>query len=369
MEETKSDLAPLTLCSAFNKTAIEERIAAIRHIKKATCASLIASSLLIVGVPAAFASTTYWILPNGAEAYSYSYGSADVAASTDGDETASTPQAIDGEGRPRGSADGAAIASGLDDGAVASAAGPGDIASAVENGLITSVAVSDDMVTTLADADAGSAAGTTEDDAVAYLNSLKPLGLTWEFETTTETMENGDGGVETNLVMAYDGKTVHAVYDRERGMYIASGETDLMHGEGSDAIDLEVTYDGTSASSGSASAEMAQPEGLTPVEGLHNELDHDADGLLINAYCVFTPQKMGDVAVEGGARVAETPESAESFQSSGGEETGYQELASKFAPFEKFGLSYDVKTGVLTYTDPTGKNAKAPACEQVCRRC
>ena len=192
MEETKSGLAPLTLCSAFNKTAIEERIAAIRHIKKATCASLIASSLLIVGAPAAFASTTYWILPNGAEAYSYSYGSADVAASTDGDETASTPQAIDGEGRPRGSADGAAIASGLDDGAVASAAGPGDIASAVENGLITSVAVSDDMVTTLADADAGGAVGTTEDDAVAYLNSLKPLGLAWEFETTTETMENGD---------------------------------------------------------------------------------------------------------------------------------------------------------------------------------
>ena len=68
MEESKSGLAPLTLCSAFNKTANEERIVAIMNIRKTTCAAFIASSLLIVGVPAAFASTTYWGLPHGGSA-------------------------------------------------------------------------------------------------------------------------------------------------------------------------------------------------------------------------------------------------------------------------------------------------------------
>lgn len=382
MEETKSGLAPLTLCSAFNKTAIEERIVAIMNIKKATCASLVASSLLIVGVPAAFASTTYWGLPNGGEAYSYTYDPADVATSADEDAVEEPETSAENVSSAQDAGQ-ASVSAFADADGVAS----GAVGNAVENVLITSATASSDMVTTLVGTDSEGVAETTEDDAAAYLNTLKPLGLTWQFET----VKDADGNMQTNLVMTYDGKTVHAVYDHERGIYIASGETDLVHSKGSDAIDLEVTYDDGAT----------KPEGLTPIEGLHDELDHDAAGSLINAYYVFTPQKMGDIAngdssdsatytvsatttaeeadgVEtraGGAAAAETtdavdtdateddasavevPESVASSQSDA-EEVSYQEFTDKFAPFEKLGLTYDAKTGALTYTDPTSKNAK-----------
>ncbi len=228
--------------------------------------------------------------------------------------------------------------------------------------LITGATESNDMVTTLVGTASEGAVETTEDDAVAFLDTLKPFGLTWWFDTT----KDADGTMQTNLVMTYDGKTVHAVYDHECGIYIASGEADLMHGKGSDAIDLEVTYAGAGAT---------QLEGLTPVEGLHDELDRDADGSLINEYYVFTPQTMGDINDDASDAVTytasasaseeaddtaavEVPESVASSQSDE-ERVRYQELESKFAPFEKLSLSYDPKTGDLTYTDLTSKNAKA----------
>ncbi len=372
MEETKSGLAPLTLCSAFNKTAIEERIVAIMNIKKATCASLVASSLLIVGVPAAFASTTYWGLPNGGEAYSYSYDPADVASSADGDteqqgvaaEEVSANQASSSSVANVGSAsapsenDQPSVSVTADADGVAGVAG-----SALDGILITSATESNDMVTTLVGTASEGAVETTEDDAAAFLDTLKPFGLAWQFETTKDT----DGTMQTNLVMTYEGKTVHAVYDHKCGIYIASGEADLMHGKGSDAIDLEVTY---------ADAGATQPEGLTPVEDLHDELDRDADGSLITAYYVFTPQTMGDIANDDASDAVtytasasaseetddetadEVPETVASSQSDE-ERVRHQELESKFAPFEKLGLSYDPKTGDLTYTDLTSKNAKA----------
>ena len=55
MEETKVGLAPLY--SGFSKTATEERIVAIMHIKKASLVALAASASLVVGIPAALATS------------------------------------------------------------------------------------------------------------------------------------------------------------------------------------------------------------------------------------------------------------------------------------------------------------------------
>lgn len=55
MEETKSGLAPLS--SGFSKTATKERIVAIMHIKKTSLVALATSASLIVGIPAALATS------------------------------------------------------------------------------------------------------------------------------------------------------------------------------------------------------------------------------------------------------------------------------------------------------------------------
>lgn len=55
MEETKSGLAPLY--SGFSKTATEERIVAIMHIKKTSLLAVAASASLVVGIPAALATS------------------------------------------------------------------------------------------------------------------------------------------------------------------------------------------------------------------------------------------------------------------------------------------------------------------------
>ena len=55
MEETRSGPAPL--CNNFSKNAIEERIIAIMKIKKTSLAALIAATVLVVGMTAAFATS------------------------------------------------------------------------------------------------------------------------------------------------------------------------------------------------------------------------------------------------------------------------------------------------------------------------
>lgn len=55
MEETKTGLAPLY--SGFSKTATEERIVAIMHIKKASFLALATSASLVIGIPAALATS------------------------------------------------------------------------------------------------------------------------------------------------------------------------------------------------------------------------------------------------------------------------------------------------------------------------
>lgn len=55
MEETKSGLAPLY--SGFSKTATEERIVAIMHIKKTSLLAVATSASLVVGIPAALATS------------------------------------------------------------------------------------------------------------------------------------------------------------------------------------------------------------------------------------------------------------------------------------------------------------------------
>ena len=54
MEETRSGLTPL--CNNFSKNAIEERIIAIMKIRKTSLVALIAATVLVVGMTAAFAT-------------------------------------------------------------------------------------------------------------------------------------------------------------------------------------------------------------------------------------------------------------------------------------------------------------------------
>lgn len=63
MEETRNVRAPL--CNGFGATAIEERIVAIMSIRKTSVAAVVASVALVVGVPAAFATTSAWDTGSG----------------------------------------------------------------------------------------------------------------------------------------------------------------------------------------------------------------------------------------------------------------------------------------------------------------
>ena len=80
MEETRSIRAPL--CNNFGATAIEERIVAIMNIRTTSAAALLASVALVVGVPAALATTSAWDAGNGT-----------VVISTDADQNEGTASA------------------------------------------------------------------------------------------------------------------------------------------------------------------------------------------------------------------------------------------------------------------------------------
>ncbi len=83
MEETRSVRAPL--CNSFGTTAIEERIVAIMNIRKTSAAALLASAALVVGVPAALATTSAWDTGDG-----------NVVISTDADQGETANEAGDG---------------------------------------------------------------------------------------------------------------------------------------------------------------------------------------------------------------------------------------------------------------------------------
>ena len=152
MEEMKSGLASFEVCNAFNRTAMEERVVAIMHIRKTTCAALLASSLLVVGVPAAFASTTYWGLPSGGQVWHFTYDADSVKETSEGDVTAALNRLVLEQAAEGGARVNSPDASGKDVSDVTAAAVPGSSAAlgdlAIKSLMIT------DAVATCADATA-----------------------------------------------------------------------------------------------------------------------------------------------------------------------------------------------------------------------
>ena len=352
MEESKSGLAPLTLCSAFNKTAIEERIVAIMNIRKTTCAAFIASSLLIVGVPAAFASTTYWGLPNGGSAYQYTFNPADIESSTD-TEASGIPfssatedtadqigtEAVEGRFSIDGAAQSGDTATSTDEEATGVEIPYGGSASAsqvIDNYLITGVAASNDSMAV----EVTSEGNLQADKVTAFLDTLKGFGLDWEI--ATETYD--EGTVQNTLAITYKGQAVHAIYDPQSGTLIASGEGDYMHGKstGVDAIDLVVAYDKVSN----------KPTGLD----ISPTLDDDVvNGTVpVTSWSTFVPQQAGDLATEETSLDAAAEQATDASES----ETSTAELISLFEPYAKFGLSYIPQSGAVTYTNPSGSNTE-----------
>ncbi len=360
MEESKSGLAPLTLCSAFNKTAIEERIVAIMNIKKTTCATFIASSLLIVGVPAAFASTTYWGLPNGGSAYQYTFNPADIESSTDADvETtkvaSETPfssatedtadqigaETVEGRFSIDGAVQSGDTATSTDEEATGVEIPYGGSVSAsqvIDNYLITSVAASNDSTAVEVTTSEGNLQASK---VTTFLDTLKDFGLDWEI--ATETYD--EGTTQNTLAITYKGQAVHAIYDPQSGTLIASGEGDYMHGKnaGVDAVDLVVAYDRVSN----------KPTGLD----ISPTLDDDVvNGTVpVTSWSTFAPQQAGGLATEETSLDATAEQATDESEMS---EASTAELISLFEPYTKFGLSYNPRSGAVTYTDPSGSNTE-----------
>ena len=331
MEESKSGLASLTLCSAFNKTAIEERIVAIMNIKKTTCATFIASSLLIVGVPAAFASTTSWSLPNGNVAYQYTYNPTDIVSDSD-EDTITQGSSIQTEGAGATSTDSTTATAG------------GDISSAsesfaqhIDDYVITSAAVSTEATSTAVTTEGSP----TMSDAAAFLNTLIDFGLDYSLTTTTYDT----GATEASLAITREGHAVHAIYDPKSRTLITTGEADYMHGNttGIDAIDLVVVYNKTNG----------EPEGLEVSTTLDADIASGKNPVDFSFLC--SPQQSGDTSNLSTRSDAPTEQVANASEES---EASTAELISLFEPYAKFGLSYSPQSGAVTYTDPSGSNTE-----------
>lgn len=330
MEESKSGLAPLTLCSAFNKTAIEERIVAIMNIKKTTCATFIASSLLVIGVPMAFASTTSWSLPNGNVAYQYTYNPTDIVSDSD-EDTATQGSSIQSEGASATSTD-------------STTATEDDVSSASES---FSQHIDDYVITNaVVSTEAANTAVTTEgnltmSDVTAFLNTLINFGLDYSFTTTT----NDTGTTEASLAIAREGHAVHAIYDPKSRTLITTGEADYMHGNntGIDAIDLEVAYNKTDG----------EPEGLEVSTTLDADIASGKNP--VDFSFLFAPQRSGDTSNLSTRSDTPTEQVANASEES---EASTAELISLFEPYAKFGLSYNPQSGAVTYTNPSGSNTE-----------
>lgn len=330
MEESKSGLAPLTLCSAFNKTAIEERIVAIMNIKKTTCATFIASSLLVIGVPMAFASTTSWSLPNGNVAYQYTYNPTDIVSDSD-EDTATQGSSIQSEGASATSTD-------------STTATEDDVSSAsesfsqhIDDYVITNAVVSTEAANTTVTTEGN----LTMNDVTAFLNTLINFGLDYSFTTTT----NDTGTTEASLAIAREGHAVHAIYDPKSRTLITTGEADYMHGNntGIDAIDLVVAYNKTDG----------EPEGLEVSTTLDADIASGKNP--VDFSFLFAPQRSGDTSNLSTRSDTPTEQVANASEES---EASTAELISLFEPYAKFGLSYNPQSGAVTYTNPSGSNTE-----------
>ena len=331
MEESKSGLAPLTLCSAFNKTAIEERIVAIMNIKKTTCATFIASSLLVIGVPMAFASTTSWSLPNGNVAYQYTYNPTDIVSDSD-EDTVALGSSAQSEGASATSTDSTTATAG------------GDISSAsesfsqrIDDYVITSAAVSTEATSTAVTTEGNP----TMSDVAAFLNTLIDFGLDYSLTTTTYDT----GATEASLAITREGHAVHAIYDPKSRTLITTGEADYMHGDntGIDAIDLVVVYNKTDG----------EPEGLEVSTTLDADIASGKNPVDFSFLCA--PQQSGSTSNLSTRSDAPTEQVANASEES---EASTAELISLFEPYAKFGLSYNPQNGVVTYTNPSGSNTE-----------
>ena len=229
MEETKSGLAPL--CSAFNKTAIEERIVAIMKVRKSSFAAVIASSLLVVGIPAAFASTAMFDLGNGS------------TVSVTAIENGTAVESVEGD----------VVAEG------------GEAAEAAE----------EDAVGREADATSPSTADEGDNEVTRLLATCEGFGLNW-----AQVFAGDKDASAANVVMFYNGKPVRSVRDLKTGAGLVRR---IDYG-----VDLVVVYgnDGKSVNEvpvgleeGDASFPAPATEGATAEEGETSEAAASADSV------------------------------------------------------------------------------------------
>ena len=359
MEETRGALAPLY--SAFNTGALEERIVAIMKVKKLSAAAVLASSLLIVGVPAALA-TTYAVGTDEGTAIISSRPS--VQADRNGEATPSSSH--DGGSTtplPRHAND-ASASDGAD--ARPSLAAPNEGPYANE----------------------AARAGRADELTERLLTSYEAFGLSWGYSRNASYYDDSPW----RLLMEYEGKDVCSVYDKLHNVWIAAslgttlranGGIDLMATYDADGTltgltecDVELSADNAAGDSAHADASATRDRssatsdrGRTGIffasasDGAVSHLSSSAGAAEWSSTEVSSSQVTSDASTAADAIHEEgvsyrTSEAAASFASDaafdaqeGGElsEADLRELRAWYAQFEPYGLIYDAANGSLIY--------------------
>ncbi len=353
MEEARGSFAPLY--SAFNTGALEERIVAIMKVKKLSAAAVLASSLLVAGVPAALATT-----------YSVSTDNGPVLISPRVSDGMSEPEVTwskdvrESDASPRYSAstseDGDATLSLDHDGESSSALLPhyadSVLASAGVDGI--SLASPDEGPYASEAALAGQADELTEQ----LLTSYEAFGLSWGYGRNASYYDDSPW----ELLMEYEGKDVCSVYDELHDVWIAASLGTTLRANG--GIDLMATYGADGKLTGLVECDVTLPEGT--LAGDDGEIAHvSGPGAVMFAASVsgdgdsFT-DGVGTVSGADGQvdAVASSPTSADAasafaqYVDSSEEGTAdSRDVLAWYEQFEPFGLTYDVKSETLTYHD------------------
>ena len=222
MEETRGSLAPLY--SAFNMGALEERIVAIMKVKKLSAAAVLASSLLVVGVPAALATTYAFGTDDGTVIISPRHSARDVENG------------------------GAALSSSLGDSSAESLSRHADGASSSDGA---------DGRPSLAAPDEGpyaneaARAGRADEAAERLLTSYEAFGLSWGYGRNASYYDDSPW----QLLMEYEGKDVCSVYDELHDVWIAASLGTTLRANG--GIDLMATYDADGMLTGLVECDVA----------------------------------------------------------------------------------------------------------------
>lgn len=231
MEETRGSFAPLY--SAFNTGALEERIVAIMKVKKLSAAAVLASSLLVAGVPAALATTYSVSTDNGpvliSPRVSDGMSEPEVTWSEDVRESDAFPRysastSEDGDATLRLDHDGessSALLPHYADSVSASAGADGISLASPDEGSYASEAA---------------LAGQADELTEQLLTSYEAFGLSWGYGRNASYYDDSPW----ELLMEYEGKDVCSVYDELHDVWIAASLGTTLRANG--GIDLMATY-------------------------------------------------------------------------------------------------------------------------------